>query len=111
MGRGTERRRGCCRQPDGSAEPGLRRGSGRRRFRGVRVYRAHTALRYAGVSGGGLGRGLATSVCPARALGPVARPRVRPEDPMRTTNRWGIALAGVAIQLALGAVYAWSVFR
>ena len=30
---------------------------------------------------------------------------------MRTTNRWGIALAGVLMQIALGAVYAWSVFR
>jgi len=28
-----------------------------------------------------------------------------------TNNRWTIALAGVAIQVALGAVYAWSVFR
>jgi MFS transporter, OFA family, oxalate/formate antiporter len=27
------------------------------------------------------------------------------------TNRWGIALAGVFMQIALGAVYAWSVFR
>jgi OFA family oxalate/formate antiporter-like MFS transporter len=26
-------------------------------------------------------------------------------------NRWGIALAGVFMQVALGAVYAWSVFR
>ena len=26
-------------------------------------------------------------------------------------NRWIIAAAGVAVQLALGAVYAWSVFR
>jgi len=26
-------------------------------------------------------------------------------------NRWGIALAGVIMQIALGAVYAWSVFR
>ncbi len=26
------------------------------------------------------------------------------------TNRWLIALAGVVIQVALGAVYAWSVF-
>jgi MFS transporter, OFA family, oxalate/formate antiporter len=26
-------------------------------------------------------------------------------------NRWGIALAGVFMQIALGAVYAWSVFR
>jgi OFA family oxalate/formate antiporter-like MFS transporter len=30
---------------------------------------------------------------------------------MRTPNRWGIAAAAVLIQLALGAVYAWSVFR
>src|ERR1700728_2467752 len=30
---------------------------------------------------------------------------------MQTTNRWGIALAGVFMQVALGAVYAWSVFR
>lgn len=27
------------------------------------------------------------------------------------TNRWSIAVAGIFIQLALGAVYAWSVFR
>jgi OFA family oxalate/formate antiporter-like MFS transporter len=27
------------------------------------------------------------------------------------TKRWGIALAGVFLQMALGAVYAWSVFR
>lgn len=30
---------------------------------------------------------------------------------MRTNNRWGIAAAGVLMQIALGAVYAWSVFR
>jgi len=30
---------------------------------------------------------------------------------MKTTNRWGIALAGFLMQIALGAVYAWSVFR
>ena len=30
---------------------------------------------------------------------------------MRTTNRWVIAIAGVLLQIALGAVYAWSVFR
>ena len=29
----------------------------------------------------------------------------------RTPNRWIIAFAGVVLQLALGAVYAWSVFR
>src|SRR5258705_13076719 len=27
------------------------------------------------------------------------------------TNRWAIAVAGVFLQIALGAVYAWSVFR
>jgi MFS transporter, OFA family, oxalate/formate antiporter len=30
---------------------------------------------------------------------------------MRTSNRWVIASAGVFFQIALGAVYAWSVFR
>ncbi len=30
---------------------------------------------------------------------------------MRTPNRWIIAAAGVLMQVALGAVYAWSVFR
>src|ERR1700720_4015913 len=30
---------------------------------------------------------------------------------LQTLNRWYIALAGVFMQLALGAVYAWSVFR
>jgi OFA family oxalate/formate antiporter-like MFS transporter len=30
---------------------------------------------------------------------------------MRTNNRWIIAIAGVFFQIALGAVYAWSVFR
>ncbi|MDX6532141.1 MAG: transporter, family, oxalate/formate antiporter [Blastocatellia bacterium] len=30
---------------------------------------------------------------------------------MRTLNRWAIAAAGVFMQVALGAVYAWSVFR
>ena len=30
---------------------------------------------------------------------------------MQTINRWFIALAGVFMQVALGAVYAWSVFR
>jgi OFA family oxalate/formate antiporter-like MFS transporter len=25
-------------------------------------------------------------------------------------NRWGIAIAGIVMQIALGAVYAWSVF-
>ncbi len=30
---------------------------------------------------------------------------------MRTSSRWVIAIAGVFLQIALGAVYAWSVFR
>jgi len=30
---------------------------------------------------------------------------------MKNPNRWGIALAGFLMQMALGAVYAWSVFR
>jgi OFA family oxalate/formate antiporter-like MFS transporter len=30
---------------------------------------------------------------------------------MQVTNRWVIAVAGVFLQIALGAVYAWSVFR
>src|SRR5437016_5723815 len=30
---------------------------------------------------------------------------------MRINNRWVIAIAGVFLQIALGAVYAWSVFR
>ncbi len=30
---------------------------------------------------------------------------------MSTTNRWGLAAAGFVMQMALGAVYAWSVFR
>jgi len=30
---------------------------------------------------------------------------------VRTSNRWVIAIAGVFLQIALGAVYAWSVFR
>jgi OFA family oxalate/formate antiporter-like MFS transporter len=30
---------------------------------------------------------------------------------MKAANRWAIAIAGVFLQIALGAVYAWSVFR
>ena len=30
---------------------------------------------------------------------------------MKNPNRWGIAAAGFLMQMALGAVYAWSVFR
>jgi MFS transporter, OFA family, oxalate/formate antiporter len=41
------------------------------------------------------------------------RPTVVPCRPeaASSTNRWGIAAAGVVMQIALGAVYAWSVFR
>src|SRR6266496_4364925 len=38
----------------------------------------------------------------------VSRP---PHSTQNSANRWGIALAGVVMQIALGAVYAWSVFR
>src|SRR5258708_18751371 len=38
--------------------------------------------------------------------------RVQPfSSKPQTSNRWGIAMAGVVMQIALGAVYAWSVFR
>src|SRR5258708_39719029 len=30
---------------------------------------------------------------------------------MKAKNRWGIALAGILLQVVLGSVYAWSVFR
>ena len=30
---------------------------------------------------------------------------------MERSKRWGIALAGIFLQMALGSVYAWSVFR
>jgi OFA family oxalate/formate antiporter-like MFS transporter len=30
---------------------------------------------------------------------------------MKTSNRWTIAIAGVFLQIALGAVSAWNVFR
>src|SRR5271166_5645793 len=34
-----------------------------------------------------------------------------PEVPMNERKRWGIAIAAILVQMALGAVYAWSVFR
>src|SRR6266576_178251 len=37
--------------------------------------------------------------------------QVQPISSSAGSNRWGIALAGVVMQIALGAVYAWSVFR
>jgi OFA family oxalate/formate antiporter-like MFS transporter len=41
------------------------------------------------------------------------RPAVVPNQSESSTsaNRWGVAAAGVVMQIALGAVYAWSVFR
>jgi len=33
------------------------------------------------------------------------------ENHLASTNRWGIAAAGILMQMALGAVYAWSVFK
>jgi len=36
---------------------------------------------------------------------------VPPATRTSNTNRWGIAAAGFLMQMALGAVYAWSVFR
>src|SRR5579864_8036986 len=40
---------------------------------------------------------------------------IRPDSTVNratdTANRWGVAAAGVVMQIALGAVYAWSVFR
>ena len=46
----------------------------------------------------------------------LPRTRCRPaqhnfESESMRTNRWGIAVAGFCLQVALGAVYAWSVFR
>src|SRR5260370_42096794 len=35
----------------------------------------------------------------------------RRKEMMKAGNRWVIAIAGVFLQIALGAVYAWSVFR
>lgn len=39
------------------------------------------------------------------------KPAGYPDHRRSNTNRWGIALAGFLMQMALGAVYAWSVFR
>lgn len=41
----------------------------------------------------------------------AAENRPNPSAATTDTNRWGIAAAGVVMQIALGAVYAWSVFR
>jgi len=41
----------------------------------------------------------------------AAKSQIRVEEFMSNTNRWGLAAAGFLMQMALGAVYAWSVFR
>src|ERR1035441_2533035 len=41
----------------------------------------------------------------------MRRPPSRGDSLMTTQNRWLIAAAGVLMQVAFGAVYAWSVFR
>ena len=41
----------------------------------------------------------------------LSRARAAEGVTVTETNRWTIAVAGVAMQVALGAVYAWSVFR
>jgi OFA family oxalate/formate antiporter-like MFS transporter len=41
----------------------------------------------------------------------IIHPQVLSGSGMAKTNRWGIAAAGFLMQVALGAVYAWSVFR
>jgi len=46
-----------------------------------------------------------------RASHGVAMTGTRTQMTWRINNRWTIAIAGVFLQIALGAVYAWSVFR
>jgi OFA family oxalate/formate antiporter-like MFS transporter len=47
----------------------------------------------------------------AVASGPSGLSVKQPGSPAATPNRWLIAGAGILMQIALGAVYAWSVFR
>ena len=46
-----------------------------------------------------------------RLLTSAATVSSRSLEPTLPTNRWLIAVAGIVMQIALGAVYAWSVFR
>src|SRR2546425_6981538 len=46
-----------------------------------------------------------------RLLTSAATVSSRSLEPTLPTNRWVIAIGGVVMQIALGAVYAWSVFR
>jgi OFA family oxalate/formate antiporter-like MFS transporter len=41
----------------------------------------------------------------------MTNPDRRPAMGHAVPNRWGIAIAGIVMQIGLGAVYAWSVFR
>jgi hypothetical protein len=41
----------------------------------------------------------------------MTSPDRRPVIGHAVPNRWGIAIAGIVMQIGLGAVYAWSVFR
>jgi OFA family oxalate/formate antiporter-like MFS transporter len=45
------------------------------------------------------------------ARGPMSQSGAQGTDAPYPTNRWMIAAAGIVMQVALGAVYAWSVFR
>src|SRR5919204_257292 len=40
----------------------------------------------------------------------IQSPTATPQDPALDRTRWLIAIAAIVMQLALGAVYAWSVF-
>lgn len=44
-------------------------------------------------------------------LPPPANLNIVPQRTNSNPNRWNIAVAGVIMQIALGAVYAWNVFR
>src|SRR5438094_3002217 len=46
-----------------------------------------------------------------RLLTSAATVSSRSPEPTLPTTRWQIAVAGIVMQIALGAVYAWSVFR
>src|SRR5947208_1017948 len=48
---------------------------------------------------------------PIRRCGTICLWTQAKERSMKTHNRWTIAIAGVFLQIVLGAVYAWSVFR
>ena len=49
------------------------------------------------------------SSCEVAANKGAAKSQIGVEEFMSNTNRWGLAVAGFLMQMALGAVYAWSV--